>query len=602
MRYYITDNNMKSTTGSRDVGYFKNNDERDQWVETNLITEFDTIEDALNSNKKTSMQILNIINTVISVKYTKDLFKKNYIIIHEPNVSDDYLFYKINEKDFDHGDGGNANVVNLTLELDVLMTYPTWVDNLKDFELKQGHSDFKNYFDYEFDGGKRSTISTEELKRDQEEIDGESQDFTLIAYREIDNDEDRATVNGTKMPYEIYFVPINNKWCKRDNSSSPMYRTSVEMFTSIFTSTDGGEFPELDDYRLNDGRNFNIGILPYSLLHRTDETDSGRRLYGQHGLGNYVDILNVAWLHNDEGEEDLTGYTSVVLKLTDYKYDEDERAANTYTLPNEVNMHDFGLLKGLEDYKLSIRGVGDIEWNYGAIKDVTEQKLYIGSGLVPSDNKTFWRWNDETESNLTSDNSFENNTELATFTDALNAKKAADPIGFKLEKLKPLQGLTNPLTYLAGPKGITAAVTGTVAGVAGVGLSNLALQKQPDKVEFQSNTYLVWQTVKNAYKLVKEEYQYTTNARQAIFNTLYRYGLTYTDKLFVKNYAEIQRTSFNYMAIDNLTSYNLSNQFDDDIVSKFAEVLSEGVRVWNSGFLVYDPTFIGNGDRINDEV
>lgn len=579
MKYTFTDKNYESTSGTLDVKKLSSIQERNEWVQNRYLSG-DTIASRLEGVKETNSQILSLVDIIVEVEYSKDIVGKNYIIIEEKNIFDGYLFYFVREKNILE----NNNRVELTLELDPFMTFPDWIENLSNFTLQQGHSDFKNYFDYEFDGGRRKLISSEKLNK----ANGEEQVFTFVAYRRPTSYSLRAKINGEYQPYNIFFCPSVDRAVKIKNGSVN-YKTSLKMFLDTFASPDADE-NGVPGY--NDGLNYNIGIIPYDLMHKIGEQHNGEELYGLNGFG---DIKS--------GVTGIGGsYLNQIIPIIDnYIFGtSDDINQNTYNIELDNDGNDFGLLKGLENSKITLKGFGDIDWDYNVLNENDRtQKLFIGSGLVPNDNKSFAIWNDQILE-PTEENTFDNNTEISRYVNALNEYKASDPIGAHLDRLRPLEGLTNPLTYMAGPSGIAASLIGTASGVVGVGLSRLAKKKQPEKVEFNSDTYLVRSMLKDkAFMLVKESYEYIGNIKKGIVNSLYRNGMTYDGGLFIDNFAEIERPRFTYLSILDFSNYNLTGEYPEEVIEKFGEYLNS-VRVWTdtTNYLNFDNTQSDNGDKI----
>ncbi len=563
MKYYITDNNMKSTQGVRDIPPFSNKTERDQWVSDNLLNG-KTIDEVLSINPEVNAQILNIQDTEIEVEYDSSLVNKNYLIVKD-NISEDYLFYIITNKQvFD-----NSNVVTLTLKLDVFVTYPEWKDKLVNFELVQGHSPFVNYFDYEFDGGRRYVSSITPVKDDDI-------GYSYLVYRKLKEGETGILVGNNKLPFKVYFAPMEDtQLLYTDNNSAPISAWNLlEHFHS-----------------LADGLTYKIQIVPYKFIHATGDFEGGKPLYK---------------LNGNKSKGVISGDKSPIFEITRYEMNNEPEdiEANTYNIDlTSIKQapHNFNILPGLEYTKLAIEGVKEIDWPFNQIDTSLDSlKVRLGSFIAPNEMENYYTFNDQVYYR-TDDNTWTNTTELAMFTNQLSEYKANNPItsnGF----LEFGSDITSTIRNAAYAKGVigkgTSLVSGLVSSVGGTVIDRQNKKKAPESVKGDTNTYALLNNMQQPYKLSFVNYKYVGNDRLSIFNGLYKYGSGYEGSLFVEKYEDIKRPMFNFIRLDNLSNSQLNMELPNEVLEAMGEQLTEGVRIWNSGWLEYKADLSGNGDKI----
>lgn len=558
MKYYITDKNMKSTQGVRDIPFFSNINERNQWVSTHLL-EGKSIDEVLEINKEVNTQIVNIQETDIEVDYDPSLVNKNYLIAKD-NISEDYLFYIITNKEiFDNG-----NVVTLTLELDGFMTYPLIIDNLQNFELVQGHSDFANYFDYEFDGGRRYI---KDITNQKDNIG-----YTVVVYRKLHSGEEGAVINGITAPYKIFVAP--------EKTTTIIDNNNIEKVVSK---------EKLIEYynQKADGLTYNIQIIPYVLF-------------------NEVDTVNHKYKVNDrETNKSSVVHFNEILELKLYTFNEPEDIKNnTYDIDLSTvkgDKHNFNTLPGLEDNKIVIEGDKEIDWPFNIVDNVTnELKIRLGTFLVPNENKTYYTFNDLLYYR-TDENTWDNTTELTVFVNQLNEYKANNPVSSSafLEFGGDIAGSIRNASYAKGIAGKGVALGGgLVSSIGGSVIDRQNKKKAPESVKGDVNTYFNLALTKNPYHLSMVEYEYKGSERDSVFNGLYKYGAGYEGSLFIKNYSLIKRPHFNFMRLDNLSNSQLNMELPQEVLNSIGEQLASGVRIWNNGWLDYNDDLSGNGDKI----
>ncbi len=563
MRYYITDNNMKSTLGIRDIPYFQNVNERNQWVSDNLLNG-KTIDEALATSIETNTQILNIQNTTIEVEYTAVLANKNYVIVKD-DISDEYLFYIITDKNMFN----NSNMITLTLELDALMTYPTIIDNLENFELIKGHSSFNNYFDYEFDGGRKYIKNIKEQR---------PQNGTIVVYRKLHSGENGAVINGITVPYKIFIAPEKALTIIDNNNIEKV--VSKENLIKYYNEK-------------ADGLTYNIQIIPYTLF-------------------NEVDTENNKYKVNDRetNQSSIVHFENILeLKLYTFNLPEDTKN-NTYNIDLstiKADKHNFNTLSGLEDIKLAIEGVKEINWPFNQVDTtLNDIKLKLGTFLAPNEMENFYTFNNQPYYR-DSENTWTNETELAIFVNQLNEYKANNPVSSKLgilgsaglgaiagAGLGAKAGKGNPEMIGAG------AATGAFAGVAGTMIGRANKKKTPETVKGDTNTYGILSNAKYPFHLVELHYEYKGKDRDSIFNILYKYGLDYDTSLLVDNYNEIKRPIFNFIKLTNLSNSQLNMELPNEVINALGITFAIGIRIWNdtTKYLQYESDLSGNGDKI----
>ncbi len=564
MKYYITDNNMKSTQGIRDIPYFSNTTERDQWVSTHLLNG-KTIDEALNSSYELNTQVYNIQSTEIEIEYTSELVNKNYVLVKD-NISKDILFYIITSKEM----SANSNMVLLSLELDVLMTYPTIIDNLNNFELTQGHSQFGNYFDYDFDGGRRYI---ESISKQKDNIG-----YTVVVYRKLHSNEEGAVVNGITLPYKIFIAP--------EKAITIIDNNDVEKVVSK---------ENLIEYynKKADGLTYNIQIIPYVLFNESD-------------------TVNHKYKVNDrEANKSSIVHFENILELKMYTFNEPEDVKNnTYNIdlsPIKGDIHNFNILPGLEDSKLAIEGVKEIDWPFNQVDNTLDNlDVRLGTFLAPNEMENFYTFNNQPYYK-DSENTWTNETELAIFVNQLNEYKANNPVSSKLGILGSVTGGAlvgagiGSRASKGNPEIIGASLaTGAFIGAAGSTIGRANRKKAPENVKGGTNTYGILSNAKYPFNLVDIRYDYKGNDRLSIFNILYKYGLEYDSSLFTKSYNDIKRPIFNFMKLNNITSSQLNMDLPNEVIVTLGDVLSTGIRVWNdtTKFLQYEDDLSGNGDKI----
>ncbi len=567
MRYYITDNNMKSTLGIRDIPYFQNVNERNQWVSDNLLNG-QTLDEALATSIETNTQILNIQNTTIQVEYTPALANKNYVIVKD-DISNEYLFYIITDKNMFN----NSNMITLTLELDALMTYPTIIDNLENFELIKGHSSFNNYFDYEFDGGRKY------IKEIRKKAHKGIQTYSVIVYRKLHSNEEGVVINGITLPYKIFIAqaePLNVK------DANGTYGTiSKEDLIEYYN-------------KAADGLTYNIQIVPYTFFQYL-----------------YNDEQSDATAINDWDKGNEVVHYKNILELKKYNFNgQADKESNTYSIGLgliQSAAHNFNTLPGLEDTKLAIEGVKEIDWPFNQVDtSLNDIKLRIGTFLAPNEMENFYTFNDQPYYR-DSENTWTNETELSIFVNQLNEYKANNPISSKLgilgsaglgavagAGLGAKAGKGNPEMIGAG------AATGALAGVAGTMIGRANKKRKPETVKGDTNTYGILSNAAYPFQLVELHYEYKGKDRDSIFNLLYKYGLDYDTSLLVDNYNEIKRPIFNFIKLSNLSNSQLNMELPNEVINALGITFAIGIRVWNdtTKYLQYESDLSGNGDKV----
>ncbi len=556
MKYYITDKNMKSTQGIRDIPYFSNKAERDQWVSTHLL-DGKTIDEVLKVNKPVNTQILNIQSTQIEVEYESALVNKNYVIVKD-NISQDYLFYIITNKDMFE----NSNVVTLTLELDGFMTYPDWINNLENFEMEQGHSSFANYFDYTFDGGRKYLESISEVSE---------QNNTVVVYRKLRSGEKAVVINGISVPYKIFIAPEKALTIIDNNNIEKV--VSKENLIKYYNEK-------------ADGLTYNIQILT-------------------HNMFNHITGTNKYQINDRATNEGSVVHFGDILELKIYTFNAlDDVKNNSYTIdiaPIKSDVHNFNVLPGLEESKLAIEAVKEIDWPFNQVDTTLNSlKIRLGTYLTPNGNQTYYTFNDQVYYR-TDENTWENTTELTVFVNQLNEYKANNPVSSSalLEFGGDIVGSIRNASYAKGLVGkATALGTGLVSSVGGSVLDRQNKKKAPESVKGDPNTYYNLTYSQYPYHLVLLHYKFEGNDRDSVFNGLYKYGAGYEGSLFVKNYNEIKRPKFNFMRLSNLSNSQLDMDVPHEVIEEMANGLTQGIRIWNSGWLDYNSDLSGNGDNI----
>lgn len=589
MKYIITDKNMPSTNGVRDIPLFTNEATRDFWVQDNLfIDTTQTLSQRFENAKVHMTQILNIQLTTIEVPYTKQLSERNYVIV-EDNIKDGYLFYIIEDKEIIE----NSNMVILTLKLDSLITYWNLPTLLQNIQISQGHIPFENYFDYQFDVKDKYVSDTVVLDREYDYVnDNETkeQDLTYVVYRKLKSEEKGAIINGIQVPYKIYIAPSNTKLLPTFNEDEDSFKQTISKDDLI------SHFNELAD-----GLTYKINILPTTFFK-----------WGGAGWINITPSDRFLAVQPKDKSYYLCELKNLTTNNDLFKQGNEFRIRTTDLDISTTGSNMFNLLPGVEDSQLTQLGVIDFDWRGSAFKkdllDGGKLNLLVNSYPTPNECKNFIKWDFEDIYINNDSNVWDNTTELAVYTNQLNEYKAGDPVGSKLDWLNPIKAAGVGAAAGSIIPGIGTAIGAGVGGAVGFVNSGAKLltgrmskKKVPNSVEGDANTYFLLANVNDALKIALKEYTYFGNERDSIFQALYRFGGVWETPYFAYTFEDVKRDRFNFMRLDTFEDSNLTQELPNEVIDGLREYFASGVRFWEiTHFLSYSQFLDGNGDAIDE--
>lgn len=162
-KIFVFKKSIPYTNNYNNVIHFANENERDTWINNNLVDEGEDYKQLLDNQPEIYNLETGILNQNIEIAYPyKDIRHFNYCVIKDNRG--DLSFYFILAID----NLGNNNKVSLSLSKDIFMNYLGFLDKLKNFKLVAGHSPLENYYDREFNDLYFKDKDFREIKKNNE--------------------------------------------------------------------------------------------------------------------------------------------------------------------------------------------------------------------------------------------------------------------------------------------------------------------------------------------------------------------------------------------------------------------------------------------------
>lgn len=614
MKYIFVKKNNPWISNVGNVKNFTSEIQRDEWVNNNLFNEGDDYKELLSSSLSYNNIYLDPVNNSVELDSSLDPQngKSNMVITCNDDLTN-ITFHHINE----FRRQTNQKMVDYELKVSVWLTYIDIVGNMKDFNLVKGHLPLNEYVKYEFDSGEKAIEKIEEIQRDTNApfID----DLWVIVYRQNsdfitggtgdlsslnegmnirkyksyttnnpDDDIDQP-IEDYKLPYTILCAPV-----KRIDTN--ISKKSISAFSLL---------GYISKYR-SDGLTLKIQIVQYNILARKgltsdeitneeihiskyadDQQPSGFTCYG---LTNSSGILYI----EDDNVEFIGSDPRSFLLIDRFEYDYKTLAGNKYTIKLPSRTTDIELLDGLRNFSLNIEGKKEIKIPFN---ETNKLQLTLYKEFAFDYNEGYETWRIDRINTLhipSEDNSFINDTELTIFTNQLEQYKANEPINSKLDFLKPLGRIANPLNWL-NPATQIAGTVNVATQELGTWLNRQNMKKAPEEVITGNGVFSNLAYGKIPFKLSIRHYKFIDSFRSQIIKNIYREGITPENKYNIESYEDIKRPNFNFLIIDNFIESNTNHDLPAPIIEEISNTLSSGVRIWNNDFKNYE---VDNNDRL----
>ncbi len=215
MKYLITEKNIKWDNTYTNTMYFLNDIDRDNYINSELFTTPDYLQQ-LDQQPETYGVTLSPNGGTIEIQWggsVEELFKKNTIILKESIKSSEPKFYFID--DIQQLD--NNNMYELTLSLNLFLTYTGILKHNLQMNLLEGHVNDVSILDQVIDAGYKTPYSIKPLRRNF--------DFNTLFpdrdYNTLDNQwiylfikqsetSNLFKLNNQTQPFKLLVAPLND--------------------------------------------------------------------------------------------------------------------------------------------------------------------------------------------------------------------------------------------------------------------------------------------------------------------------------------------------------------------------------------------------------
>lgn len=580
MKYIFVKKNNPWNKNTGDVKHFESEAQRNEWVNTHLFDEGDDFISLLSSSKTYNNFNLNPIDNIsVELDSSKDITGNSNMVI----TCDDDLSNIV----FHHIEGStkqtNQKMVNYDLKVSVWLTYINLFGKMNNFKLHKGHIPFNKYVNYSFESGDKKLQSAEQLTNTWKQNSGEDNIF-ILAYRK---DRFQEPTNGTTniiledgestitLPYQTLIAPIKRKTFNIEGRTITW--DAEQLLNTLQTE-------------LADGLTYNIQIVNYQFVDIPNESDidkgfftseDGYSLAFADGKGSSIGIW---YPENQTGGPDnpIFGNYSICTLNSFFPFSSDIQVRNSYEfdISQLERKNDIELLDGVRQVEIEIENTKKFEF---PLKFINEGKIKFVHNVIPSPTESteFINWsNPSSLDEMHEGNTWSNDSELAVFTNQLQEYRANSPITSKLDYIKPIKGLLNPLNYL-NPSTLIAGSAGAIGGELATYINLQNMKQAPEKVEGSINTYFKYIFARKRTKFILNTYEYIGHERDGHIENIFREGINIDNGLVIKSYNDIKRPKFNFMVVSNFEEANTDTNLPNQVIEEIHSALSAGVRIWN---------------------